>query len=66
MTRQKQINKMLSKIKSKRNVYSTYGRIVKITAGTLALIIATLPLCTAWLYPLVPFLSKYEIVRVSI
>jgi len=57
---------MLSKIKSKRNVYSTYGRIVKITAGTLALIIATLPLCTAWLYPLVPFLSKYEIVRVSI
>ncbi|TRZ50121.1 MAG: hypothetical protein D4S01_07260 [Dehalococcoidia bacterium] len=29
--RQKQINKMLKGIKSNRNIYSTYGKIVKVT-----------------------------------
>jgi len=56
----------MSKVKSNTIVYLTYGKVIKITLGMVAFVIAALPLCTAWIFPFIPYLNKFEILRVNI
>ena len=66
MKRQKRINKMLKRISCGFTPYVTYGRVFKLSAYHIIIIICMVTPCTNWLIPFFIFLSAYELARFTI